>query len=88
MKFGFDHPSAYSAPAGQRGEYPWGPRPPVHWVGGVCCTMFNQNIFLIVKERDSFVIHLIWLIIGLVNGRCFTFIVTNIVRMSAGPFGC
>jgi len=47
LKFGFDHPSAYSAPAGQRG-----PRPPVNWVGGMCCIMFNQSIFLIVKERE------------------------------------
>jgi hypothetical protein len=39
------------------------------------------------RERDLFVIQSIWLVVGLVDGRWFTFIVTNFVRMSAGPFG-
>ena len=81
------HPSAYSAPAGQTRGISLGSS-----VSGVLSDAVEVRVVLCStkvptkRERDSFVIQSIWLVIGLVDGRWFTFIVTNFVRMSAGPF--
>jgi hypothetical protein len=93
FKFGFLVTLRHARCPPGGGEQTTGPRYPRGlgvFLRLVCFCRLAQFTFWLHCKRESFifVMHIIWLVIVVANGRLLVLIVTKIVGTSVGPLGC